>query len=71
MHKHRVLHVRYLPTKLPLTMTFMAYMAMDFYKISDVTRGVLYTLMVILWVVAIGMKIMEKSITVPEWDKEA
>jgi len=70
MNRHKVLQSRYLPTRLPLSLTVSGYIAIDYYHLPDIYKGILYTLMVIIWIISIGMKIMEKSIVIPEWDKE-
>lgn len=58
-----------LPTKLPVYPTVVMLLALDHWHASDVTRGVFYTIFVILWITAIVLLIKEKQVNIFEEEK--
>jgi hypothetical protein len=53
-----------LPTRPPILLTVVVLLALDNWNAGDVTRGVFYTLLVIIWIVAIVMLVKEDHIDI-------
>lgn len=60
----KVVKVSNLPTRPPVVLTIVTLLALDHWHASDVTRGVFYALLVILWIAAIIMLIKEDQIDI-------
>ena len=69
MKRHSTLSRQYMPTRLPITFTMVILLGMDIYHIPDVYRGIIYTLLSIIWLSSIGMLLSEKIIKIQSWDK--
>ena len=63
--KKRVVAPSSLPTKLPLWQTIILYLLLEQQGASGVAQGVVYTLLVIWWAVAIYNSNREESRDVP------
>lgn len=63
--KKRVIAPSSLPTKIPLWPTIVLYLLLEQQSATDLVKGVVYTLLVIWWVVAIYNLNREESRDVP------
>ena len=63
--KKRVIAPSSLPTKIPLWPTIVLYLLLEQQSATDLVKGVVYTLLVIWWVVAIYNSNREESRDVP------
>ena len=63
--KKRVIAPSSLPTKIPLGPTIVLYLLLEQQSATDLVKGVVYTLLVIWWVVAIYNLNREESRDVP------
>ena len=52
-NKLEVISYKYLPTRLPITFTMCVYLLMDKFQPSQLWQGVFYSIMVIIWLIAI------------------
>jgi hypothetical protein len=55
----KVIKTSNLPTKPPVLLTVVTLVALDHWHAGDVTRGVFYALLVILWIAAIVLLFKE------------
>lgn len=60
----KVISMKQLPFKLPIFQTIVIVMALDFYKASELIKGGVFVLLVILWVTAIIMVIKQKQVEI-------
>ena len=63
--KKRVVAPSSLPTRIPLWPTIVIYLLLEKLQATDLVKGVVYTLLVIWWVVAIYNLNREESRDVP------
>jgi hypothetical protein len=49
----KVVHYDNLPGRYPLTATICLVMAMDYYNVPDLFRGIVYFILVIAWIAAL------------------
>lgn len=62
MEKIPVFSWKRLPTKYPTLLTFVAWMAMDYYGAVGWVRGMVLTLLALFWVLAIARTIQQEQI---------
>lgn len=60
----KVIKTSNLPTRPPILLTIVVLLALDNWHAGDVTRGVFYTLLVIIWIAAIVMLVKEDHIDI-------
>lgn len=60
----KVIAAKNLPKKLPVWPTVIILLSLDNWKASEFTRGVVYALLVILWIIAIAMMIKETRVDI-------
>lgn len=53
MQKNKCLRAKSLPPKVPVLLTLIAWLYVDFYKISGVWFGVICTVFALFWIIAI------------------
>lgn len=55
----KVIKTSNLPTRPPVLLTVVVLLALDHWQASDVTRGIFYAILVILWIAAIVLLFKE------------
>ena len=58
--KNKVIHRKYLPTRLPFTFTIVLLLCFEVYELSGIIKGVLFTFLGVVWIVSILALISEK-----------
>lgn len=69
MSKRKVIANKNLPQRLPLFQTITAALAMDHWYAPDIIRGVIWTILVILWAICIYSLYTQEQVDVINPDK--